>query len=245
MYKKPKKILIASILSATLLLPSTPSFASTEAYPSESEIILDLSSDELQKEMKIAEENTKKAKSLEIDQKELKKELKELKKDNPEKYDLVIEQIKTEEAVASGEITTLSSVSMGTKGDVLVTYDQDISGWNHGHAAIVAINYDYIYEAMPDPGVRYYPNRWANYNTKKKMYVKGASFANYDNAVAFAKAQVGKPYSLAAAKDQTKVYYCSLLVWKSWQKQGFDLDGDGGLIVTPADLDLDSQTITY
>ncbi|WP_429804101.1 YiiX/YebB-like N1pC/P60 family cysteine hydrolase [Cytobacillus horneckiae] len=73
----------------------------------------------------------------------------------------------------------------------------------------------------------------------------GAANKDYSNAVAFAKDQVGKPYSLAAAKDQKIKYYCSLLVWKSWNRQGFDLDGNGVLVVTPADLAKDSQTIVY
>jgi uncharacterized protein YycO len=240
-----KRLLSVSFLSAVLLLPVSTTFASEPVQNKPETTTLDFSSKELQEELKRAEENTKKAKeNLEIDKKALEKELEELKKYNPEKYELINQEIEAKEST-NGMVTMSSTSKMGTKGDVLVTYDQAIKDWNHGHAAIVAIDNNYIYEAMPDSGVRYYPNRWGNYNTKKAMWVSGATSSHYSNAVAFAADQLGEPYSLAAAKDQTLKWYCSLLVWKAWNRQGFDLDGNGGLVVTPADLENDSQTLVY
>lgn len=240
--RRIKQLLISSLLVTGLIVPT--SFASAQ-IEGESETTLDFSSVELQEELNRADENTKKAKAnLDIDKKELKKALKELKKINPEKYELVTAEIEKEESEQGMFSTLATSSAMGTIGDVLVTYDQAFKDWNHGHAAIVAENSDYLIEAMPSSGVRYYPNRWGDYNTKKKMYVN-TTYSNISNAYGFIRDQLGKPYSLAAAKDQTSVYYCSLLVWKGYNRQGVDLDGNGGLIVTPADLELSSKTIAY
>nr|WP_162306374.1 hypothetical protein [Brevibacillus laterosporus] len=47
------------------------------------------------------------------------------------------------------------------------------------------------------------------------------------------------------AKHFTSSYYCSKLVWKAWDEQGFDVDADGGFIVTPADIENSKNTVEY
>lgn len=40
--------------------------------------------------------------------------------------------------------------------------------------------------------------------------------------------------------------YCSKLVWQSCKNtKGTDLDSNGGAIVTPADIDRSSKTVSY
>ncbi|WP_139788092.1 YiiX/YebB-like N1pC/P60 family cysteine hydrolase [Anoxybacillus sp. UARK-01] len=166
---------------------------------------------------------------------ESRKNLEALKKMAPEKYE---EATKVNILANSGK--------MGTVGDILITYDNKTSVWAHGHAAIVRDNNDYIVEAWPDVGVRVYQNNWANrFSTKKKFYVKDASYSKYDSAQKWAYYQVGDPYSLTATKDSVDKFYCSQLVWKAWNNTGYDLDADGGQIVTPADLEEHSLTIAY
>lgn len=49
--------------------------------------------------------------------------------------------------------------------------------------------------------------------------------------------QMGKPYSITAAKTDTRSFYCSKLAWGAWRyTSGLDLDGDGGFWVWPIDL---------
>lgn len=140
----------------------------------------------------------------------------------------------------------MSSGKMGTIGDILVTYDNKHSGWNHGHAAIVRENNNYIVEAMPSSGVRNQPNTWASdYDSKKKFYVKGATYSNYYNAQSYAFSKIGYDYDILAAKDNPWRFYCSSLVWQSWVSQGYNLDTNGGTYVTPADIEYHSLTIEY
>ncbi|MBR8661792.1 YiiX/YebB-like N1pC/P60 family cysteine hydrolase, partial [Brevibacillus sp. NL20B1] len=139
-----------------------------------------------------------------------------------------------------------SNGKMGTVGDILITFDNRTSGWNHGHAAIVRKNNDYIVEAWPDDGVRVYKNNWGKrFKTAYKYYVKGADEEDYVNAQKYAYSQLGKPYKLNVEKHFTKGFYCSQLVWKAWYEQGFDVDADGGFIVTPADIAESKLTVEY
>lgn len=53
----------------------------------------------------------------------------------------------------------------------------------------------------------------------------------------FALRQLGKPYSLLAAKADLSSFYCSKLSWAAYRYvAGVDLDGDGGFWVWPVDL---------
>ncbi|MEW5549973.1 YiiX/YebB-like N1pC/P60 family cysteine hydrolase [Peribacillus frigoritolerans] len=232
-FKKLSKVLLVSSLSVSLLMPMGSVFANEETDN------LDYSgfSQEQQKELKADLKEKEKLKDKKIDKKELEKELKELKQVNPEKYDAIMR---------SQEISILTSGEMGTNGDILITYDNKTSGWRHGHAAIVQKNNNYIVEAWPKKGVRSYKNNWKNrFNSKKKMYVKGATSDNYTDAQKWAKKQIGDPYKMPTGKNNHLRFYCSSLVWQSWYHQGFDLDGNGGTVVTPADLEKDRSTIIY
>ena len=52
------------------------------------------------------------------------------------------------------------------------------------------------------------------------------------------------PYDLTAGifgpksadKDKKKGTHCSHLIWQAYRYYGYDLDSDGGLIVTPKDI---------
>ena len=138
---------------------------------------------------------------------------------------------------------------VGDPGDVLVTLDAKTSGWNHGHAGIVVSrkkSNKFTVEAFPEKGVGYHANDWkSRYKTVKGLHVKGAKAKHYNGAQKWAQAQVGKPYSLTAGKNQTSKYYCSLLVWKAWRLQGWDIDHDGGYYVFPIDILKDAHTVAF
>lgn len=104
-----------------------------------------------------------------------------------------------------------------------------------------------VIEAHPDnPGsvVAYRDNNWKiRYNKIKGLYVKGATTTQKTNAVKYAEAQLGDPYSLATTRWTEDKWYCSKLVWRAWYNQGFDIEGRSyeprGTHVTPGDI-LDS-----
>lgn len=76
---------------------------------------------------------------------------------------------------------------------------------------------------------RAYDRAYALWVPKKATYGTAARTYAYK--------QMGKPYSLAAGKTDTRSFYCSKLVWASWRyTSGLDLDGDGGFWVWPIDL---------
>ncbi|WP_414045325.1 distant relative of cell wall-associated hydrolase-like protein [Macrococcus equi] len=160
----------------------------------------------------------------------------ELKKNAPEKYRLMLEE-KNESTLRS----VSSSSKLGTAGDILVTYDNKTSSYKHGHAAIVRLNSNYIVEAMGEK-VKFSPNKWkSDYGTYNQLQVRRADGQDYSSSRIYAEAQYGEPYSIAALKNQSSKWYCSLLVYKAWQSRGFNLDADGGTHVTPHDLVQDND----
>jgi uncharacterized protein YycO len=232
--KKITKALLVVSMSAALALPGVTTYASEKSSASfDTSALTEQEKKELENDLL----QIKELKDKKVNKTELEKNLKELEKVNPEKY----KDIKK----AQG-IQVMTAGEMGTNGDILITYDNKTSGWRHGHAAIVQTNNDYVVESWPNVGVRSYKNNWSSrFSSKKKMYISGASSSKYTAAQAYAKSKIGSPYQAPVGKNSPIAFYCSSLVWQSWYKQGYDLDGNGGLLVTPADLENDSQTIVY
>ncbi|HCT4600046.1 TPA: hypothetical protein OTY10_000509 [Enterococcus faecalis] len=137
---------------------------------------------------------------------------------------------KEENAQITEPLMSRSSSSLGTVGDILVTYSFSSFGIDvaaTGHAAIVHTNSNNTIESFPNGGVRVYPNDWKN---KSKVYgvrVRGASYNDYKNAASYAirQANAKKPYNKNFFnKGTTAKFYCSQLVWRAWKNQGFEVD---------------------
>jgi len=246
------KLSLKSAGLAAVFLLSVPTISYADSDPEPQDISAETNA-ELEAKSKIKGEVKVEEK---IDIKEIKTELKEIKENAPEKFSDISESsgvsasnLSSKNIAKLGASTLASSSALGTNGDILITYDTDsVLGWNYGHAAIVRWDAAYVVEAMPDDGVRYHVNNWkSRYNSWKGLWVKGATDGHYTDAQAYARGQLGKKYSLVYGKYQSTYFYCSLLAWKSWKISGssFDLDDDGGVVVTPGDIDQDSQTITY
>lgn len=147
------------------------------------------------------------------------------------------------------------------KGDII--YESKGGGGFTGHTAlIVDIAYDTNYnqeyvlvvEAVPNGGVCYgvlTPTRF-NHQEDTIKRVKTATQAQINSAVDWACDQVGDAYSIDIVKDATQSnqnWYCSELVWAAFYWQGIYLDQDdndenGGSIVTPAEINADSDLTT-
>jgi cell wall-associated NlpC family hydrolase len=77
------------------------------------------------------------------------------------------------------------------------------------------------------------------YRTYDRAYALWVpSQANHGAAARdYAYRQMGKPYSVLAAKTDLRSFYCSKLAWVAWRNtSGVDLDADGGFWVWPVDL---------
>ncbi|MCY8467314.1 YiiX/YebB-like N1pC/P60 family cysteine hydrolase [Bacillus atrophaeus] len=147
-----------------------------------------------------------------------------------------------------------ASGKMGTKGDVLVSYEinSGSSSIGVGHAAVVAQNNSNTIEAwskglspLKQDGVRKFTNKWGNKRKVYGLWVKGASDTKYRNAAKYAESQASakKRYNFNFFnKKTTAKFYCSQLAWRAWKNQGKDIDNIKDNIVTPMELVNSSAT---
>lgn len=142
--------------------------------------------------------------------------------------------------------------SIGKPGDILVTLKGKSSSsfaWAGGHAGIVSDVSGYVVESFGNKGdlngVRHWPNDWATrYSHVRGLWVSGANTTHYNNAAAYARSQIGKPYNYNFFNvSTTNSFYCSQLVWRAWYNQGWDLND--GLAVWPVDLVESPHTIIF
>lgn len=138
---------------------------------------------------------------------------------------------------------SVTTQSIGTAGDILVTLDGTSSGssaWAGGHAGVVSDVSGYVVESFGNKGdlngVRHWTNNWGTrYKKVKGLRVQGATSADYSYAASYARTQIGKPYNYNFFYiSTTNSFYCSQLVWRSFYNRGFDLND--GLAVWPVDL---------
>lgn len=141
--------------------------------------------------------------------------------------------------------TELASVQ---NGDILVTKSSHTYGWRNGHSAIVidaanGITLESVVlgtnSAIQDIG------KWTRYPNFMLLRLKDASPGLRESiARAAAECLADIPYDLFAGifnpkyktKDEITSTHCSHLVWQSYQFYGYDLDSDGGPLVTPNDI---------
>ncbi len=128
-------------------------------------------------------------------------------------------------------------------GDILITFNGHFFGWRSGHAAIVVdAGKRLTLEAiMPgwDSGICSLEN-WQEYPGFALLRLKGASADEREQIAAYAREYLtGLPYSLTALTDSASDLsgtQCAHLVWYAYRHFGYDLDSNGGLVVTPADI---------
>jgi uncharacterized protein YycO len=131
-------------------------------------------------------------------------------------------------------------------GDILVTDSTYCLCFRHGHAALVVdakrgitleafgIGTDSEYSSL---------NEWRRYPHVMVLRLNAPESVR-QTVVAYAKKYlVGIPYMLSPGvvddKDMDGSYWgtqCAHLVWLAFEACGYDIDGDGGWLVTPADF---------
>lgn len=131
---------------------------------------------------------------------------------------------------------SVNAKNLGTKGDVLVSYDLNSgsSAIGFGHAAIVSRKAAKTVEAwhknwspIKQHGVRRYNNNWGSRKKVYGLWVKKSNNTKYVNAAKYAEKQADqkKPYNMNFFdKKTTKKFYCSQLAWRAWKNQGHDID---------------------
>ncbi len=132
-------------------------------------------------------------------------------------------------------------------GDILITLSTHSAGWRHGHAALV-IDADTTLEATVwgSNSSLASTRSWHTYSGYAVLRVKGSTPELRQQVVQYSLEHLlDVPYHLSAGwigpkapapQDRSFGVQCSYLVWYAWMQHGYDLDRDGGGLVTSHDL---------
>jgi len=126
-------------------------------------------------------------------------------------------------------------------GDILVTFSSHFLGWRSGHAGLVtdaggghtleaiAVGYDSRICSL---------GHWSEYPCMALLRLKDATREERAEIAAYAAEElVDIPYDLTSlCVPDAGGTQCAHLVWLAYMHFGYDLDSDGGYIVTPLDL---------
>ena len=131
-------------------------------------------------------------------------------------------------------------------GDVLVTFNGHVLGWRCGHAALVTdakkgITLEAV--AMGRKSEFWPIEEWATYPGFVQLRLKDTDEETLKQITTFAEEHLEKiPYRLPSlvqkdcSKEEVSGTHCAHLVWYAFARYGYDLNSDGGHIVTPRDI---------
>ena len=132
-------------------------------------------------------------------------------------------------------------------GDIILTLSTHSVGWRHGHAGLI-LDENSVLECVTlgKKSTVVDVKHWKKYSNIAQLRVKGSDSNLGQKVATFAKENLcGIPYHLTAgligekAPDIDEPYFgmqCDYLVWYAWKYFGYDLDSDGGRLVTSYDL---------
>jgi uncharacterized protein YycO len=136
-------------------------------------------------------------------------------------------------------------------GDILLSLSTHTMGWRHGHAGLV-LDESHVLECsvIGKDSTIVNIKQWREYSNHVVLRVKDVSDGEQKAVVEFAMEYLcGRPYRLSAGVWGKKAQdpesrnfgmHCVYLVWYAWYQMGYDIDSDGGRIVTVQDI-LDSE----
>ena len=132
-------------------------------------------------------------------------------------------------------------------GDILLTLSTHTAGWRHGHAALV-IDEENTLESIvlgTDSAV-VNAAHWSSYSNYAVLRIKNVTPELQKQVVQYSKVHLqAVPYRLTSGwigpkaplpEDPQFGLHCSYLVWYAWNRFGYDLDSDGGRLVSAHDL---------
>ena len=149
-----------------------------------------------------------------------------------------------EDRVTEGETVPLVDLQPG---DIILTLSTHSVGWHHGHVGLV-LDENSVLECVSLGQVSTImdANHWNTYSDFAVLRVKEITEKQQEEVVAYARDNLcGIPYHLSSGFIGEKApeveaaqfgSHCSYLVWYAWNHFGYDLDSDGGRLVTTSDL---------
>lgn len=132
-------------------------------------------------------------------------------------------------------------------GDIIVSLSTHSLGWRHGHVGLV-LDKNSVLECttLGKESSIVHPKHWRKYSNYVVLRVKGVTCEMQQNVVEYAREVLcGVPYRLTsgfglkkAPSTETEYFglQCAYLAWYAWQKFGYDVDSDGGRLVTANDI---------
>lgn len=132
-------------------------------------------------------------------------------------------------------------------GDILITLSTHSVGWHHGHAGLV-LDEKRVLECVKwgEKSEIVKVSHWKTYSNYVVLRVKDASMEVAREVAEYAEKNLcGVPYRLTVGMfgeknldvdKRTFGTHCGHCVWYAWQQFGYDLDSNGGRIVTPYEV---------
>ncbi|MBQ7919640.1 MAG: hypothetical protein IJ324_06850 [Lachnospiraceae bacterium] len=136
-------------------------------------------------------------------------------------------------------------------GDILITKNSRFLGWRNGHVGLVVdAENELVLEAlMLGTNTKLCSlNKWETLPSFHVLRLKEAANSNKLENICFSwlvaeyalDNLVDIPYSLTAGMNPREITitktHCAHLIWYAYKQFGIDLDSDGGIIVTPTDI---------
>jgi len=132
------------------------------------------------------------------------------------------------------------------EGDILLTDCAHTFGWRHGHAALVVNGeQQQVLEAITlgSTSTVRTATYWKQYPKVTILRLKDADLAQRQAIATRAETTLtGIPYRLTSGlwgekfPAQPTGSHCAYLIWYAYRQFGYDLDSDGGMLVTVKDL---------
>ncbi len=134
------------------------------------------------------------------------------------------------------------------EGDILVTKSSHTYGWRNGHSALVvdaARGLTLESVVLGQNSSIQDISKWTNYPNFILLRPKNSSYEEMrEITVTALEMLLDVPYDLtvgifnpkSAGRDKVTGTHCSHLIWQAYNYFGYDLDSDGGAIVTPKDI---------
>lgn len=154
--------------------------------------------------------------------------------------------ISAKRAVEDGK-ESYAEIPYVEEGDILVTFNAHVFGWRNGHAAIVVDAENRLTleaRVLGSNSKIMSMDHWQKYPSFVVLRLKGVDKETRAAIAEWAECEMkDKPYRLTAGWGEwlypdtvAEGTQCAHLVWDAYQEFGYDIDSDGGLIVTPRDL---------
>ena len=151
---------------------------------------------------------------------------------------------------SEGNVTYGFPMAPLEEGDVLLSFSTHTLGWRHGHAGLVVDAADGLtLEAVliGSDSALVYARHWASYTTYLHLRLRDLPDADRAAITQFAWEELdGIPYHLTSGIFSPDKFQdpdsdglgaqCAYLVWYALASAGYDVDSDGGRIVTVGDI---------